>query len=115
LSLGISEELFWTKNPKTLMPYIKAAELKEKRQSRRDDCLAYAIGAYVSIAIQSNVFMAGLADKASISKMPRYPSEPCSVKEEKKQAYEASLSDEDKKEQSELITKFLAAQKKYTQ
>ena len=59
--IGIQYELFWTLNPKTLNPFIKAFELKRQY----DDEMAWISGNYIRMAI---------AD--SLSKKNLYPPRP---------------------------------------
>lgn len=49
LMMGVDYELFWTLNPKTLSPFIKAFELKQKY----NDTMAWQQGNYIRIAIGS--------------------------------------------------------------
>jgi len=59
--IGVDYELFWTLNPKSLSPFIKAFSLKQKY----DDTVAWNIGKYVRIAIGS-----------CLSKSTKYPTKP---------------------------------------
>ena len=59
--MGVDYDLFWTLNPKTLSPFIKAFSLKQ----RYDDFLAWQHGKYVTMAIGS-----------SLSKEIKYPTKP---------------------------------------
>jgi len=90
------------------MPYFKAYELKEKRLADEIDGMAWKIGAYVCNAIQSNVFVAGLADKEVIRQMPKYPKEPYSVTEERNRNIKPLTQD-----QKLLLEKFRNAEMKY--
>ena len=47
--MGVDYELFWTLNPKTLSPFVKAFELSQKNE----DCKAWQYGLYVRMAISS--------------------------------------------------------------
>ena len=49
--IGVDYKLFWKLNPKTLSPFIKAFELKQKH----DDHLAWQQGAYIRMAILSSM------------------------------------------------------------
>lgn len=49
LMIGVDYELFWTLNPKSLQPFVKAFTLKQKHE----DVLAWKYGAYVRMAIAS--------------------------------------------------------------
>lgn len=68
LMIGVDYDLFWTLNPKSLSPFIKAFELKQDY----DDELAWRLGAYVKVAITSS-----LGDS-------NYPEQPFSKKRTKK-------------------------------
>ena len=59
--MGVDYELFWTLNPITLSPFIKAFDLKIKN----DDMVAWQHGLYVKMAIAS-----------SMDKDTKYPSQP---------------------------------------
>ena len=67
--IGVDYELFWTLNPKSLSPFVKAFNLKQ----RYDDAMAWSNGAYVRMAIAS-----------SLSKNVKYPSKPLMSKGEDK-------------------------------
>lgn len=59
--IGVDYELFWTLNPKTLSPFIKAFSLRQQY----DDTLAWNNGRYIALAISSN-----------FSKEQKYPRQP---------------------------------------
>lgn len=63
--MGVDYELFWTLNPKSLSPFVKAFELKQKYH----DFMAWNMGNYILEAIAS-----------SMSKNAKYPSKPHSEK-----------------------------------
>lgn len=69
LMIGVDYELFWTLNPKSLQPFIKAFDLKLEY----DDLLAWKQGVYMKQAITS-----------SFSKDGKYPAEPYTVLEKKR-------------------------------
>jgi hypothetical protein len=69
LSYGYDYELFWTLTPKTIKPFFKAHEMKVKEQVQ----LAWIQGTYVKRAIESSIFMCGLADSKTQKKLPKYP------------------------------------------
>lgn len=48
--MGVDYELFWTLNPKSLAPFVRAFSLKQKY----DDRLAWSSGVYIRMAIASN-------------------------------------------------------------
>lgn len=59
--MGVDYELFWTLNPKSLTPFIKAFVLKQKQADR----LAWQSGMYIRMAIASN-----------FGKQAKYPTHP---------------------------------------
>lgn len=59
--IGVDYELFWTLNPKSLTPFVKAFDLKMKY----DDKVAWQLGVYVKMAITS-----------SFDKNAKYPTSP---------------------------------------
>jgi hypothetical protein len=59
--IGVDYELFWTLNPKSLIPFVRAFDLK----SKYDDRVAWQQGAYIRLAILS-----------SLDKNNKYPSSP---------------------------------------
>lgn len=59
--MGIDEDRFWTLNPKSIKPYIKAFSLKRQY----DDSLLWQEGLYIRLAIAS------VMDKDN-----KYPSKP---------------------------------------
>lgn len=61
LMMGVDYDLFWTLNPKSLAPFIKAFELSQ----RNEDRLAWQSGQYIKLAIGS-----------SMSNKVKYPKEP---------------------------------------
>lgn len=61
--LGVDYDLFWTLNPKSLAPFVKAFELKQNY----DDRLAWQFGAYIRYSIAS-----------TLSKGAKYPQQPFS-------------------------------------
>lgn len=66
LMIGVNYDLFWTLNPKSLQPFIKAFDLKRKY----DDEIAWRNGMYVKMAIAS-----------SLSKENKYPERPITMKD----------------------------------
>lgn len=59
--MGVNYELFWTLNPKSLVPFTKAFALKQKY----DDSMAWKNGAYIRMAIAS-----------CLNKSAKYPTKP---------------------------------------
>lgn len=67
LAIGISEELFWSLNPRRLKPYIKAEQIRMEKSNR----MLYYQGIYVRDALLSTV-----GNMFSKGKPMEYPSEP---------------------------------------
>lgn len=65
--IGVDYDLFWTLNPKSLKPFTKAFDLKQKY----DDTMAWTNGLYVRMAIAS-----------SLGKDTKYPKQPLSYSKE---------------------------------
>lgn len=63
LMMGVDYELFWTLNPKSLSPFIKAFSLKQKY----DDATAWRNGLYIRLAVAS-----------CFNKSAKYPTKPMS-------------------------------------
>ena len=63
LMMGVNYDLFWTLNPKSLSPFIRAFELKQEY----DDTMLWQSGLYIRLAIAS------LLDKSV-----KYPTKPLS-------------------------------------
>lgn len=63
--MGVGYDLFWTLNPKTLSPFIKAFRLRQEY----DDLQAWRIGGYVRAAIGS-----------AFGKNNKYPEKPLTHK-----------------------------------
>lgn len=59
--IGVDYELFWTLNPKSLAPFVKAFELKQQHE----DTLAWVQGIYIKRAIVS-----------AMNKEAKYPNKP---------------------------------------
>lgn len=81
--IGVNYDLFWTLNPKSLSPFIKAFSLKEKY----DDRMAWHSGLYIKMAIAS-----------ALSKDNKYPSTPIL-------GQKLVLTDEEKMERFKQIMK----------
>ena len=69
LMMGVDYELFWTLNPKSLSPFNKAFDLKQKY----DDGISWQNGYYIRMAIAS-----------AMSKEAKYPTRPLSTKDVQK-------------------------------
>lgn len=91
LMMGVDYELFWTLNPKTLSPFIRAFELKELY----DDRMAWLQGVYVKTAIVS-----------AMNKECKYFEEPISIKNRGK----ISKSEETPEDRQKLIKERFLAQ-----
>ena len=82
LMIGVDYELFWTLNPKSLSPFIKAFDLKQKY----DDSSAWILGGYIQRAIAS-----------VLNKDSKYPQRPLSN----------SLTLDEESRKNEIKQKFL--------
>ena len=80
LAIGGNRETFWRLTPNTIQYDFKAYEIKQ--QNKRQ--FAWLVGAYVKSALQSTIIMAGLADKTTANKLPKYPDMPTTKKQENK-------------------------------
>ncbi len=83
LVIGVSYELFWTLNPKTLEPFIEA--FKQRQIAKRDEInlSAWLNGAYVANAIS-----------ACFGKNGQYPSEPITLNNTKEESEEKTVNAE---------------------
>ena len=63
--IGVEYDLFWTLNPRSLQPFVKAFELKQKY----DDSVAWQQGVYIQLAIAS-----------VLNKSAKYPTKPMMAK-----------------------------------
>ena len=72
LVLGMTPEQYWYDSPRLILNYEKKYqdEMLKKRQE------AWLFGAYVKSAVSSTILVAGLADKDTSKKMPKYPDMP---------------------------------------
>ena len=64
--IGVEYDLFWTLNPKSLQPFIKAFNLKKNY----DNSLCWQQGAYIRLAIAS-----------ALNKSAKYPNKPFGINE----------------------------------
>jgi hypothetical protein len=71
LAIGIPEEVFWKKTPKTLAIYFKAYRKQKEEEAKRWSQQMWEMGIYVKWAIATSVFPAGLYDGKH--KLPEYP------------------------------------------
>ena len=67
LMMGVGYDLFWTLNPKSLTPFVKAFSIEFEMRQKYDDWLAWQSGIYVRMAIVS-----------SLGKEVKYPELPMS-------------------------------------
>lgn len=72
LVIGMTPEQYWYDNPRLILNYEKKYqdEMLRKRQE------AWLFGAYVKSALSSTILVAGLADKDTSKKMPKYADMP---------------------------------------
>lgn len=72
LVIGLDENIFWKQTPKTILIYFEADKQKQLRRQQE----MWLMGAYVKTALSTTIITAGLADKSTPSKMPKYPDMP---------------------------------------
>jgi hypothetical protein len=77
LMIGVDYDLFWTLNPKSLSPFIKAFELKQDYE----DELAWRLGAYVKVAITSSLGDSKYPEKPFSKKGIKRDMSPAEIKE----------------------------------
>lgn len=75
----MQEDIFWKQTPKTILIYFEAD--KERQQRRMQEI--WLMGAYFKQALASTILVAGLADKNTSSRMPKYPQCPYEKAEER--------------------------------
>lgn len=96
--MGVSEERFWTLNPRTIKPYVKAYELRAKNK----DMEMWQMGIYVHRAVGVVVgdVLASFAKKKNTEK---YFDKPLSKMAEEKQEQEKPLTQEEITERTEKL------------
>lgn len=72
LIIGGSRSEFWNLTPKTIQIDFEAYRERQKRAAQD----RWEIGAYFKHALNSTILVAGLADKGTANKMPKYPERP---------------------------------------
>ena len=87
--IGVDYDLFWTLNPKSLQPFVKAFSLKQKY----DDAYLWSLGAYVRVAVAS-----------VLSKSANYPTSPYG--EQSKEVTMESIKDRFLRQSSKINSKF---------
>ena len=74
----MTPEQYWYDNPRLLLNY----EVNYKKEIYKMRYEAWLIGAHVKQALQSTVLVAGLANKDTGKKMPKYPDMPMPTNDE---------------------------------
>jgi hypothetical protein len=87
LRIGGSRSEFWGLTPKDLEIDFEAFNQRMKDQQQ----LAWLQGAYVKMALQSSIIVAGLATKEVANKLPQYPEMPFKDEVEKQEPQEVSI------------------------
>jgi hypothetical protein len=72
LQIGMTPSQFWYDNPRLILNYQEKFKAEQMRQQQ----MIWLQGAYVKNALQSTILVAGLADKNTAQKMPKYPEMP---------------------------------------
>lgn len=67
--IGLDEDKFWKQTPKTIQIYFEADKLRQQRRVQE----AWLVGSYVKQALASTILVAGLADKTTPNRIPKYP------------------------------------------
>ena len=62
LVIGVPEEVFWTKTPKTIQVYFRAYNKMKEQEGKEWAYKAWLTGLYTKAAISTSVFVAGLYD-----------------------------------------------------
>lgn len=73
LKIGIPEDVFWRKTPKTLKIYFDAYKQKREEEDLRTMQILWKMGDYVRCAISSSVFVMGMAKSSSLPEYPKCP------------------------------------------
>lgn len=74
----MAEDIFWKQTPKTIQIYFEADKIKQQKRAQE----LWLLGAYFKQALSSTILVAGLADKGTANRMPKYPKCPYEDKEE---------------------------------
>ena len=78
LVLGMTPEQYWYGNPRLILNYEKKYQMESDKKRQE----AWLIGAYVKSALSSTILVAGLADKDTGKKMPKYADMPMPTNDE---------------------------------
>lgn len=78
LMIGVDYDLFWSLNPKSLKPFIKAFSLKEQHQDR----MLWIEGMYIRMAVAS-----------TLNKSAKYPTKPYFDKTKKREMSPKEIQD----------------------
>jgi hypothetical protein len=95
----MTPEQYWYGNPRLLLNY----EQKYKIESDKKRQEAWLIGAYVKSALSSTILVAGLADKDTGKKMPKYPDCPMPTNDEG----EVEMTEKQKELERERLSRYL--------
>lgn len=94
----MTEEQFWSSNPRRMKPYIIASEERKQEELRTANVIAYINGIYTRDALICTV---GNMFSDKNSKKLEYPSEPYDFF--KKQEVQKELTEEEKIEQTKAL------------
>ena len=97
LVIGVSEDVFWKQTPKTIQIYFEAEEERQKRKIQE----MWLLGGYFKQALSSTILVAGLADKDTHNKIPKYPQ--CPYQDEN----ERELTEEQKQYERMRLVQYL--------
>lgn len=84
---------FWYDNPRLILNYTEKFKAEQMRVQQN----AWLVGAYVKNALQSTILVAGLADKQTANKLPKYPEMP---------KYENVMTEERKQAERQRLYKY---------
>ena len=97
LVIGLDENIFWKQTPKTIKIYFEANKIREQKKVQE----MWLSGLYFKQALSSTILVAGLADKNTSQRMPKYPQ--CPYNEVK----EVQLTEEQKQYERMRLVQYL--------
>lgn len=108
LAIGITEELFWSMNPRRMNLYVKAYDEEMQHELELSNVVAYLQGVYFIDALTSTV---GNMFSDKKSKPYEYPKEPYAIGKNNANGDEEELSEEEKQKQRDIfLAKLLTMQ-----
>jgi hypothetical protein len=95
----MTPEQYWYDNPRLLLNYENSFRMECDRKRQE----AWLVGAYVKVALSSTILVAGLADKGTEKKMPKYPDCPMPTNDEG----EVEMTEKQKELEREKLSRYL--------